>query len=73
MAIGIGLAAGVGAMEVAIVMSLAFNYCFLVLWITDFGGHRGTRRYMRRARKSVHDDDDDDEGAPEDSKQDDDE
>jgi hypothetical protein len=60
-------------MEVAIVMSLAFNYCFLVLWITDFGGHRGTRRYMRRARKSVHDDDDDDEGAPEDSKQDDDE
>jgi hypothetical protein len=50
-AIGIGLAAGVGAMEVAIVMSLAFNYCFLILWISDFGGHRGTRRYMRRARK----------------------
>ncbi len=53
-AIGIGLAAGVGAMEVAIVMSLAFNYCFLILWITDYGGHRGTRRYMRRARKPVH-------------------
>lgn len=48
-AIGIGLAAGVGAMEVAIVMSVAFNYCFLILWVTDFGGHRGTRRYMRRA------------------------
>ena len=53
-AIGIGLAAGVGAMEVAIVMSVAFNYCFLILWITDYGSHRGTRRYMRRARKSVH-------------------
>jgi hypothetical protein len=53
-AIGIGLAAGVGAMEVAIVMSLAFNYCFLILWISDFGGHRGTRRYMRRARKRNH-------------------
>lgn len=52
--IGIGLAAGVGAMEVAIVMSLAFNYCFLILWITDYGGHRGTRRYMRRARKPVY-------------------
>ena len=65
-AIGIGLSAGVGAMEVAIVMSLAFNYCFLILWITDYGGHRGTRRYMRRARKPLHggddDDDDDDDG-----------
>jgi len=65
-AIGIGLSAGIGAMEVAIVMSLAFNYCFLILWITDYGSHRGTRRYMRRARKSVHsaEDDDDDDGAP---------
>ena len=53
-AIGIGLSAGVGAMEVAIVMSLAFNYCFLILWITDYGGHRGTRRYMRRARKPIY-------------------
>jgi hypothetical protein len=53
-AIAIGLAAGVGAMEVAIVMSLAFNYVFLLLWVTDFGGHRGTKRYMRRARKSIH-------------------
>jgi hypothetical protein len=58
-AIGIGLAAGVGAMEVAIVMSVAFNYYFLILWISDYGGRRGTRRYMRRARKSVRDDDDD--------------
>ena len=63
-AIGIGLSAGVGAMEVAIVMSLAFNYCFLILWITDYGSHRGTRRYMRRAYKSLHEDngDDEDEG-----------
>lgn len=53
-AIGIGLAAGVGAIEVAIIMSVAFNYCFLILWITDYGGHRGTRRYMRRARKPLH-------------------
>jgi hypothetical protein len=52
-AIAIGLSAGVGAMEVAIVMSLAFNYCFLILWISDYGGHRGTRRYMRRARKPI--------------------
>jgi hypothetical protein len=60
-AIGIGLCAGVGAMEVAIVMSVAFNYCFLILWITDYGGHRGTRRYMRRARKPINSEDDDDD------------
>lgn len=61
-AIGIGLSAGVGAMEVAIVMSVAFNYLFLILWITDYGSHRGTRRYMRRARKSARDDDDETNG-----------
>lgn len=58
-AIGIGLCAGVGAMEVAIVMSVGFNYCFLILWVTDYGGHRGTRRYMRRARKPVGTEDED--------------
>jgi Domain of unknown function (DUF4956) len=57
-AIAIGLSAGIGAMEVAIVMSVAFNYCFLILWITDYGSHRGTRRYMRRARRSINGDDD---------------
>jgi hypothetical protein len=70
MAIGVGLAAGVGAMEVAIAMSMAFNYGFLLLWITDYGGHRGTRRYMRRARKPVlnrkrENDRDDDDGDDE--------
>ena len=71
-AIGIGLAAGVGAMEVAIVMSLAFNYCFLILWITDYGGHRGTRRYMRRARKPLHGPDPEEDEAREDVIEDDD-
>jgi len=57
-AIAIGLSAGIGAMEVAIVMSVAFNYCFLILWVTDYGSHRGTRRYMRRARRLINGDDD---------------
>lgn len=47
LAIGVGLSAGIGAMEIALVMSIAFNYCFLVLWITDFGARKGTHRYMR--------------------------
>jgi uncharacterized protein DUF4956 len=51
LAIGVGLSAGVGAVEIAIVMSVAFNYCFLALWITDFGAQKGTHRYMRRIFK----------------------
>jgi len=62
-AIGIGLSAGIGAIEVAIVMSVAFNYCFLILWIADYGGHRGTHRYMRHARKPINGDDDEDDEA----------
>ena len=48
LAIGVGLSAGVGAMEIAVVMSVSFNYVFLVLWITDYGGRKGVHRYMRK-------------------------
>lgn len=48
LAIGIGLSAGIGAMEIAVVMSMAFNYAFLVLWITDYGARKGAHRYMRK-------------------------
>lgn len=51
LAIGIGLAAGIGAMEIAVIMSMAFNYCFLVLWITDYGARKGAHRYMRKTHK----------------------
>lgn len=45
-AVGIGLSAGIGALELAIVMTVAFNYTFLVLWLTDYGDREGVRRYM---------------------------
>lgn len=46
-AVGIGLSAGIGALELAIVMTVAFNYTFLVLWLTDYGDRQGTKkRYM---------------------------
>lgn len=48
LAIGLGLAAGIGAMELAIVLSIAFNYCFLLLWITDYGARKGTHRFLRK-------------------------
>src|SRR5690242_14552608 len=49
LAIGIGLAAGIGAVELAFVMSLGFNYCFLLLWLRQYGG-RGDKRFMRSVR-----------------------
>ena len=27
-------------------MSLAFNYCFLALWISEYGEREGMKRYM---------------------------
>jgi hypothetical protein len=46
LSVGIGLASGIGAVELALVMSLAFNFCFLVLWISEYGEREGMKRYM---------------------------
>ena len=46
LAIGIGLAAGIGALELAFAMSLGFNYCFMLLWLRQYGG-RGDKLFMR--------------------------
>jgi hypothetical protein len=49
-AVGIGLSAGIGALELAIVMTVIFNYTFLLLWLTDYGDRQGAkRRYMADA------------------------
>ncbi|MBA3667629.1 MAG: hypothetical protein H0W65_07895 [Sphingomonas sp.] len=44
--VGIGLSAGIGAVELAMVMGLAFNYCFLGLWVSEYGERQGMKRYM---------------------------
>ena len=41
MAVGTGLSAGIGAIELAAVISIAFNYCFVILWITEYGERAG--------------------------------
>jgi len=46
LSVGIGLSAGIGAVELAIVMSIAFNYGFLALWFTEYGEREGMKRYM---------------------------
>lgn len=47
LAIGIGLAGGIGALEVALVTSIFFNYLFVVLWSSDYGALKGAHRFFR--------------------------
>jgi hypothetical protein len=46
LAVGIGLSAGIGAIELAAVISMAFNYCFTILWITEYGERDGMKRFL---------------------------
>ena len=46
LAVGIGLSAGIGAVELAVLMSVAFNYCFLALWVSAYGERQGMKRYL---------------------------
>ena len=65
LAIGIGLAAGIGALEIALVMTITFNYAFALLWMADYGGKDGTHRYLcspDREPASNGDDDHDQSG-----------
>jgi len=45
-AVGIGLSAGIGAVELAAVVSIALNYCFCFLWMTEYGERKGMKRYL---------------------------
>ena len=46
LSVGIGLAAGTGAAELAYVMSLAFAISFVILWLSEYGERKGMKRYM---------------------------
>ena len=46
MSVAIGLSAGIGAMELAGVMSIAFNFIFAGLWLTEYGERKGMKRYL---------------------------
>ena len=45
LAVGLGLSAGIGALELAIVMTVAFNYVFLLLWVTDYGDRADLKKH----------------------------
>jgi len=46
LAVAIGLSAGIGAVELAAVVTIAFNYCMVGLWITEYGERKGMKRYF---------------------------
>ena len=49
-AIGVGLAAGIRALEVGIVVSVCFVYAMMFLWKLDYGGnlHSGFLAFITR-------------------------
>lgn len=51
-AVGVGLAAGVNALGVALIMTLFFNYTFVALWSSNYGyrSHKKAIKYMRPNR-----------------------
>lgn len=46
LAVGIGLSAGIGAIELAAVISIFFNYCFAILWVTEYGERQEMKRFL---------------------------
>ena len=53
LSVGIGLASGIGAVELALVMSVAFNFCFVALWVSEYGEREGMKRYMTDFRPNA--------------------
>jgi hypothetical protein len=45
-AVAIGLSSGIGAVELAAVISIALNFTFAILWLTEYGERKGMKRYL---------------------------
>src|SRR5947208_1964088 len=56
LAVAIGLSAGIGAVELAALLTVAFNYTFIALWISEYGERAGMKRYMSDYNPSTHPD-----------------
>ncbi|MEO8455948.1 MAG: DUF4956 domain-containing protein [Sphingomicrobium sp.] len=54
LAVAIGLSAGIGAVELAALLTIAFNYTFIVLWMTEYGERAGMKRYMSDYDPATH-------------------
>src|SRR5436190_16137222 len=56
LAVAIGLSAGIGAVELAALITVAFNYTFILLWMTEYGERAGMKRYMSDYDPTTHPD-----------------
>src|ERR687890_644914 len=46
LAVGIGLSGGIGAVELAALITIALNFTFAILWLTEYGERKGMKRYL---------------------------
>ena len=54
LAVAIGLSAGIGAVELAALVTIAFNYTFVALWMSEYGERAGMKRYMSDYNPETH-------------------
>jgi hypothetical protein len=54
LAVAIGLAGGIGAVELAAVVTVAFTYTFVALWMTEYGERAGMKRFLSDYNPDTH-------------------
>src|SRR6476620_2788426 len=54
LAVAIGLSAGIGAVELAAVVTVAFTYTFVALWMTEYGERAGMKRFLSDYNPDTH-------------------
>src|SRR5574338_450177 len=54
LAVAIGLSAGIGAVELAAVVTVAFTYTFVGLWMSEYGERAGMKRFLSDYNPSTH-------------------
>jgi len=54
LAVAIGLAGGIGAVELAAVVTVAFTYTFVALWMTEYGERAGMKRFLSDYNPNTH-------------------
>jgi hypothetical protein len=56
LAVAIGLSAGIGAVELAALVTMAFNYTFVGLWMSEYGERAGMKRFLSDYNPNTHPD-----------------
>lgn len=63
-AIAVGLSAGIGALEIGLVVTIFFNYFMLLFWELDYGEEVSTYRWFTRSWMNRQDDEADEDDLP---------